>query len=138
MKGIIYIFLFFISTTSSVFAQTDHKKKWDKIDELKYEYVLSKLELSAHAKDQFTPVYRSYQKELRQLYQARRQFREANKNNPQKQVDDDFNMEAKQLEIKRKYRKQFENVLSPEKVKTLYAAERQFREELINQINQKK
>jgi len=137
MKSIIYIFLFFVGSTS-LFAQTDQKKKWDKIDELKYEYVLNKLELSAHAKDQFIPVYRSYQKEMRQLYQARRQFREANKNNPQKQVDDDFNIEAKQLEIKRKYRKQFENVLSPEKVKTLYAAERQFREELINQINQKK
>lgn len=137
MKSIIYIFFFLVSITS-VFAQTDHKKKWDKIDELKYEFVLNKLQLSSGVRDQFIPVYRSYQKELRQLYQARRQYRDANKNNPQKQVDDDFNIEARQLELKKKYRKQFENVLSPEKVKTLYAAERQFREELINQLNHKK
>lgn len=137
MKSIIYIFFLLISA-NTLLAQQDQKQKWDKIDALKYEFVLNKLDLSSGTKDQFVPVYKSYQKELRQLYQARRQYRDANKNNPQKQVDDDFNIEAKQLELKRKYRKQFENVLSPVKVKTLYAAERQFREELINQLNHKK
>lgn len=121
---------------TSLKAQPD-KKNWDKIEALKSEFVLKKLELSSSSKNQFVPLYTAYQKELRQLYQLRRKQREANKNNPEKQVDDDFNFETRHLEVKKKYRKQFQAILSPTELKTLYSAERQFKEELINQLKNK-
>lgn len=122
---------------TSLQAQQPDRKKWERIDELKSEFVLKKLDLSSSTKNEFLPIYKSYQKELGQLYQLRRKFREENKNNPEKQVEDDFNFEAKQLELKKAYKKQFQNILSPTELTTLYAAERQFREELINQLNKK-
>lgn len=138
MKHILYIVFIAIIGINSLQAQPATQNKWDRIDALKYEFVLKKLNLSGSTKDQFLPIYKSYQKELRSLYQARKKHRETNKNNPEKQVDDDFNMEAKQLDLKMKYRKQFDRVLSPTELTTLYGAERQFREELINQLNHKK
>lgn len=136
MKNFIYIFFLLVIGFTSVQAQPA-KKNWDKIEALKSEFILNKLELSSNTKNEFVPVYNAYQKELRQLYQLRRKQRDTNKNNPEKQVDDDFNFEARHLEVKKSYRKQFQTILSPAEIKTLYSAERQFKEELINQLKKK-
>ena len=133
MKNFIYIFFILAIGFTSVQAQPN-KKNWEKIEVLKTEFVLKKLELSSNSKNEFLPLYNAYQKELRQLYQQRRKQREANKNNPEKLVDDDFNFESKHLEVKKNYRNKFQGILSPTQLKTLYAAERQFKEELINQL----
>jgi hypothetical protein len=140
MKKTIYTIFIMLLSIGFSYAQHgghDPKKKWERIDALKIEFIKKKLQLSSETSTEFSPIYKAYQNEINSLMQQKRVSRIKNKDNPEKQVDDDFYFESKLLELKKKYRKQFQQVLSPEQLKTLYYAERDFKEELIKQLKNK-
>lgn len=139
MKKAIYTIFIMLVSISFSYAQSGHdpKKKWERIDALKIEFITKKLQLSPETLTEFIPVYKAYQNEINNLMHQKRVSRSNNKDNAQKQVDDDFYFESKLLELKKKYRKQFQQVLSPEQIKMLYYAERDFKEELIKQLKNK-
>lgn len=136
MKKIILACIVSFIFYNMAWAQPNTKAK--RIDEIKIEFISKKLNLDADEEEKFIPVYRSYQKEFYKLLQQKKAARIRNANDPDKSVDEDFKFEYKMLELKKRYKQQFRQVLSPEQLKTLYQAERGFKEELIKQLKYKK
>ncbi|WP_353134237.1 hypothetical protein [Pseudopedobacter sp.] len=139
MKNLLIIF-FFIFSFNSLLAQerphsgVSHREKWERIDALKLQFVMKKLQLPSSTENKLIPVYNNYQQALRNVYAERRRIREQNKANPGKQVDTDFSFESKILAVKQEYKKKFETILNSEQLNTLYSSEREFREELMQQL----
>jgi hypothetical protein len=129
----IFIIIFSVCQINVSVAQKNPKKS-KQIEAIKFGYISGRLNLSADESQEFWPLYKQYQSEWSQLLAEKRKNRLANSANPEKAIDDDFYFESKILELKKKYRIAFGKVLSPEKLKKLYQAERDFREELIKQL----
>jgi hypothetical protein len=137
MRRILTIIIFFISfTSSSLNAQTqpNNIKRAKQIESIKIGYITRRLELTPEESQKFWPVYNQFQLEQNQIIQQKRKARLQNANNPDQMIDDDFHYDTKILELKKSYRKEFSKIISPEKIKSLYTAERDFREELIKQL----
>lgn len=138
MKNLLFIILILLFATSFSFAQAQApQKKGERIEALKIEFVLKKLELNEEDAKSFAFMYKSYLQEVNLILRQKKEAREINKNNPQKLVDDDFYYDEKMFQLKKQYRRRFQQVLSPEQIKTLYIAEREFREELIKHLKSK-
>lgn len=140
MKKLIFgliLILFQVFALDTSFAQTQ-KPNAREIETIKIGYITRKLELSLEESQKFWPIHNQYQKELSLLNQQKKQARAQNETNPEKLVDDDFGFDTKILDLKKKYRLKFAEALSAEKVKRLYIAEREFREELIKQLRQRR
>ena len=140
MKKLIFslIFTFYqVFTPDAGYAQTQ-KRNPREIEAIKIGYITRRLELTPEESQKFWPIYNQYQKELNLINQQKRQARVHNEDNPEKLVDDDFYFDTRILDLKKKYRLRFVEALSAEKVKRLYVAERDFREELIKQLRQRR
>jgi Spy/CpxP family protein refolding chaperone len=141
MRRLTYLLIFFITVLSKdSIAQGGggmNPKRAKQIEAIKIGYITRRLNLTPEESQNFWPVYNQYQNELNQLLQQRRENRNSNSDNPDKLIDDDFNYDSKILEARKKYRKEFTKILSPEQIKSLYTAEREFREELIKQLKQR-
>ncbi|OAQ40634.1 hypothetical protein A5893_06740 [Pedobacter psychrophilus] len=141
MKNKIYILfialgMFFSLPTNAQNGSNQNKAK--QIDAIKIGYLTRRLDLSTEESQKFWPVYNQYQQEMQDINRQRKAARAQNGDDANKLVDDDFRYEDKILDLKKKYRNEFKKVLSPEKIKSLYVAERDFREELIKQLKNRR
>ena len=140
MKKLIFALVLVLTqvlTLENSNAQTK-KPNSREIEAIKIGYITRRLELTPEESQKFWPVYNQYQKELSLFNQQKKQARIQNSNNPNQLIDDDFSFDTKILEMRKKYRFKFNQVISDEKVKRLYIAERDFREELIKQLRQRR
>ncbi|MBD3748084.1 MAG: hypothetical protein IE931_01175 [Sphingobacteriales bacterium] len=122
---------------SNTFAQAGaglNPKRAKQIEAIKIGFITRRLDLSPEQSQKFWAVYNQYQNDLNDILRQKRQSRIANADNPDKLIDDDFAYDSKILKIKKDYRHKFSNILTPEQVKSLYLAEKDFRDELIKQL----
>ena len=129
----IFVITFSVGHISVSVAQKNQKKA-KQIESIKFAYISGRLDLNAKESQEFWPLYKRYQSEFNQLLAEKRENRLANKDNPDKAVDDDLYFDERLLELKKKYRITFGKILPSEKLKRLYQAERDFRNELIKQL----
>ena len=140
MKKIIFA-LVLVLTQVLMFENSNAQTKKPnsrEIETIKIGFITRRLELTPEESQKFWPVYNQYQKDLSSLNQQKRQARIQNANDPDQLVDDDFSFDTKILEMRKNYRLKFNQVISNEKVKSLYIAERDFREELIKQLRKRR
>jgi hypothetical protein len=133
-KHILTLFIFLFSITLGFAQQPNGGKRVKEIEAIKIGYLTRRLSLTPEESQKFWPVYNSYQKELLIINKQKRENRVTQNANPEKLVDNDFKFDTQILELKKRYRVEFAKILSAEKVKSLYIAEREFREELIKQL----
>lgn len=136
-KLLLILSIFLLTGVYTMYAQPKpphQRHNWERIDAIRLEFILKKLSLSQSHQDKFVPVYRTYQSEVRKLYAERRKSREQSKANPETQVEKDFYFESRILETKKLYKTKFQEILTPEQLKALYTAEREFKEQLLNQL----
>ena len=140
MKNLNYILFIAVGIffSFSSYAQSGNSKKSKQIEAIKIGYLTRRLDLSSDESQKFWPVYNQYQKDLQDINRQKKAARAQNDDDANKLVDDDFKYEDKILDLKKKYRYEFKKILSPEKVKSLYIAERDFREELIKQLKNRR
>lgn len=132
-KPLLILFtIFFCLSVEITLAQNT---KREKIESLKIAFITKKLDLSPEESQQFWPVYNQYQKEISDLILQRRAAR---KDTDVDSIDEDLDIEGKIVDVRKKYRKEFGRVLSPEKINQFYQAEREFREELIKQLKSRR
>ncbi|HEY0668238.1 MAG TPA: hypothetical protein VGD22_08700 [Sphingobacteriaceae bacterium] len=118
-------------------AQKKHANH-EEIQAIKAAYITKKVDLTNEESKAFWPVYNAYQKEFVQLIHQRRENIKSRGGNTTAKLDDDFNFEERILELKKKYRSEFSRILPPEKVLTLYRAERDWKEYLIQELKARK
>lgn len=98
----------------------------DKIESLRIAFISERLNLTPEEAQKFWPVYNLYMAEFKAL-------REAAGFGPGKgepTADQALEFEQKKLDLKKKYKTQFEAVIGKEKVGTLYHLEEEFRQKL--------
>ncbi|MEO6683776.1 MAG: hypothetical protein ABIN48_13220 [Ginsengibacter sp.] len=92
----------------------------EKIQALKIAFITQKLELTSSEAQKFWPVYNQYENEVKDL----------RKNNNGDVIERD----EKLLNIRKKYKNQFEKILGSERANKLYLIEAEFRNVLIKQL----
>ncbi|WP_256011307.1 hypothetical protein [Desertivirga xinjiangensis] len=132
MKKWIFKLLIILGLSSTAMAQQSKQ-----IDAVKVEFLTKKLDLSPEEAQRFWPVFNKYQKEIKQVISQRRAERMSFKNSGGAPVDE-IKYESLILEIRKRYNKDFLQVLPAQKVAMIYPAEREFREKLIKELGERR
>ena len=106
---------------SWVKAQDVSETRGEKVEALKIAFITQKLQLTPDEAQKFWPVYNQYENEIRSLQLDY-------KNGPA------LENEEKLLNTRKKYSPAFEKVIGPQKLNTLFNAERDFRTILIRRL----
>ncbi len=109
-----------------------------KLDAVRNDYINKRLNLTPEEADRFWPVYNQYQTELGNVLRQRRINNSSPQANGIDQVDRDINYEQQILSIRKRYKDEFLKILPPEKVSLLYKSEREFKDELIKQLRERR
>ncbi len=137
----LYILLFILMPLAfEVRAQPSFQKqdRAKQIEALKIGFITRKLDLSPEESQRFWPVYNNYQKDLAEILKEKKLARIDSKDKPNEQLDDELNFDAKLLELRKRYRKEFASVIPAQKVVGLFQAEREFRETLIRELKNRR
>lgn len=122
MKKYLLVLLAFFGSLSFANAQNGRSEK---IQALKVAFITQKLNLTSPEAEKFWPVYNQYDNEIRTL-------RANNRNG------DVLDSEEKLLDIRKKYKPQFEKILGPARLNDLFNAERDFRKILIQRLKEQR
>ncbi len=109
-----------------------------KIESTKENYIISQLQLSPDEADRFMPVYRQYQQEVISIRRQKRKNNSSEQSNGNDQINRELYLDQQLLEVKKRYNGEFLKILSPQKVSMLYKSERQFNDELIRQMGERR
>ena len=125
MKKFLLILLAIVGTISFANAQNGNGQRQEKIQALKIAFITQKLQLTPQEAEKFWPVYNQYNNEIRTL-------RINNKDG------DALDNEQKLLDIRKKYKSSFENILGAQRLNDLFNAEREFRNILIKRLKEQR
>lgn len=117
-----YLLLILVLFGSLSFAVAQNARS-EKIQALKVAFITQKLNLTSAEAEKFWPVYNQYENEIKSL-------RANNRNG------DVIDNEEKLLDIRKKYRPQFERIVGPARMNDLFTAERDFRKILIQRLKE--
>lgn len=158
LKSGLLIIAIVISSASVVFAQKDgppppHKEKRmerqnerrENIETLKIGFLTKRLDLTPEEAQKFWPVYNQFNDKLQDIRKKRREdIRDAREKfdglsdkEVEQAIDADMSNRQKELDIQKEYHSKFKAVLPIKKVAKLYAAEEQFKMELLNKLKEK-
>lgn len=120
----------------SVFAQSNSREeRFKRIEAAKIGYITEHLRLSPQEAERFFPIYNQYRNEMRALYRAKRQ---RIKNDLQNKSINEIEFDAKIIACKKKYREAFKKVVSPAKASQFFVVEREFREQLFKELQERR
>lgn len=127
MKQFILTLIIFFGTFSGVIAQNpgNREDKHEKIQALKIAFLTQKLELTTEEAQKFWPLFNRYEIDLRQIWRDN------------KQGTDELAKEEQILNVKKKYRAEFNKVIGQPKTTVLFNSEREFRGVLMRQLKGK-
>jgi hypothetical protein len=114
-----------VGSISFANAQNGNGQRQEKIQALKIAFITQKLKLTPAEAEKFWPVYNQYNNEIKTL-------RINNKDG------DVLENEQKLLDIRKKYKPAFENILGPQRLNDLFNAESEFRNVLIKRLKQQR
>lgn len=124
MKKLLLILFVLFTGIHLVHAQDDDNKRLEKIKALKIAFISQKLELSPDDAQKFWPVYGNYESEMNQVLST-------------KPGVDVIDHDEKILNLRKKYRSEFVKVIGQPRMNKLFNAEREFRNVLIRQLQNK-
>jgi hypothetical protein len=107
-----------------------------RVENVKVNYLRSRLNLSPEQASKFFPLYQEYQQELFNVRKLKRQ-NNLNAVDGQEQVNKELMYENEMVQIKIKFNNAFLRVLPPYKVSELYKSEREFNDELVRQLSER-
>lgn len=116
----------------ALFSQPKQAENRDKVEALRIAFITEKLSLTPDQAQKFWPIYNQLNDEMKKL---RQQYKPA----PETQLTADQTLEfdQKKLDVKKKYKAQFETVLGKDKVNTLYGLEEEFRRKMKDMHEQR-
>ncbi|WP_092459306.1 hypothetical protein [Thermoflavifilum thermophilum] len=144
-----YLCLFFLvlAATQVNFTRLkaqNNARALQRIEALKIAYISQRLNLTPEEAEKFWPIYNQYEQEMNAARQQHRQqqlnaqhLASATDAQVNEALNDELAYEQQLVDIRKKYRQQFERVLPPRKVALLFVAEREFTNQLINQLKER-
>lgn len=134
--------LFICSLTTFTFSQNEkHKVDKEKIKTMKVAFITQKIDLTTDEAQKFWPIYNEFENKNEALFLEKRKLRKASKSEIEltdKQIEtninNEFNLKQKELDLEKEYFTKFKTVLSIKKIEQLYLAQDQFKRELLRKI----
>lgn len=109
------------------------------IESVKIAFITQKLELTADESKRFWPVYNNYQQELQVLVKAKNERKRSLKGrSDDNDPVDELKIDSEILELRKRYREEFNKVLPKHKAALVFSTEREFRQELIEHLQKRK
>jgi len=108
-----------------------------RVGAVKINFIRNRLNLAPDQARRFFPVYQEYQQELFNVRQLKRQ-NNLNAADGQDKVNKELQYENEIVQIKIKFNNAFLKILSPDQVSELYKAEREFNDELVRQLSERR
>ena len=133
-------------------AQESRAERFERIEAEKISFITNELNLTPTEAQKFFPIYTQYHKEISTLKHERRSLRRL-RNNPKmehKKISGNaFNsgagadrdilaFDAKELEVKKIYRKRFASVVGQARASRFFEVEEEFRNYLLRELQQRR
>jgi hypothetical protein len=109
-----------------------------RIEAVKEKYINRRLGLTADESERFWPIYRRYQAELVEILKKKRANNSSEQPDGAEQVKIELDLETQLVNVRKQYTAEFMKFLPSEKVSELFKAERDFHDELLKQLNERK
>lgn len=148
MKNKIFLSILGLCIMSIIHAQDPREDKMqnrermrEKIEAQRIAYITSKLDLNADESVKFWPVYNEYTKKRMELRKSRRDLRdqeEMNEQDSKKYVEQQIEIQEKDLSLKKIYYEKFSSILSSQKLAKLEEAEKEFTQEIIKNLKERR
>lgn len=148
MKNKIFLSILGLCIMSIIHAQDPREDKMqnrermrEKIEAQRIAYITSKLDLNADESVKFWPVYNEYTKKRIELRKSRRDLRdqeEMNEQDSKKYVEQQIEIQEKDLALKKIYYEKFSSILSSQKLAKLEEAEKEFTQEIIKNLKERR
>jgi hypothetical protein len=125
--------------TVSAFAQNMGDKVADKIKIQRIAFMTQRLSLTETEAQQFWPIYNEYTQKLQQIRKQpklEKTVDELENADVEKMLVGQFDRQMRELDLKKEYFQKLKTVLSVKKIAKLYRAEKDFREELVQQLQE--
>jgi hypothetical protein len=138
MKKSALLFLTFMMTVSA-FAQNMGDKVADKIKIQRIAFMTQRLSLTETEAQQFWSIYNEYTQKLQQIRKQpklEKTVDELENADVEKMLVGQFDRQMRELDLKKEYFQKLKTVLSVKKIAKLYRAEKDFREELVQQLQE--
>jgi len=129
-----------------IFSQNISEEKRKKIESQKIAFITKALDLSSEEAQVFWPVYNDFSDEMKTIRKKRKEvYSKARKNRSsltEKEIgiiiDERLKMEQETLDLKVKYNKELQEVISNKQISALYHAEEEFKKELLHRLKKEK
>jgi len=105
---------------------------------VKERFIKKQLRLSPEQAQKFYPLYHEYQMELFNMQRLKRLNNSSVQPDGTTQVNKDLYYETQIINIKQRFKDAFLKILPPEKVSELYKSEREFNDELVRSLSERK
>ena len=148
MKLPIFLVLAFLSFFQVGWTQqnADMRSRKADMEAQKIAFITTEIELTPQQAQDFWPLYNSYRTDLQKLRQDGKQDyhprRDSNKELSDKEWNEvmkrEFAMDREKIDLDEKYFDLYKTVLPVSKVIEFYAAERDFKRELLNTLREKR
>lgn len=130
MKKFIFTFLILFFTIQLRAQDAGSKDRFKQIEAAKIAYITKELALSPEDAQRFFPLYNQYQRELRTLIHQKR-----SKNGSKK---GELEYDSEVLALKMRYRDGFIPVINAKRTARFFEAEREFREQLLKELRDRR
>ena len=137
------VLLLLLIAPATAMAQPGDRQ--ERLEAIKIAYLTRELNLSPEEARQFWPLYDKYQDELRELrestrldmLEARMNFKDLSDQEVEAMLNTFLDSKQAEIDLTRKYVKDFQTVLPIKKVAKLFRAEHQFKRRLLEEMRNK-
>ena len=119
---------------TSLSAQANNQK--EQVESMRVAFITHRLNLTPDESNQFWPIYTSYRQDLTKL--RKNFYPKDDGNDPHLSADRQLEFEQKKLDLKKKYKPEFEQVLGKDKLNQLVSAEEDFKKMLVQIVRNRK
>ena len=113
-------------------------QRQSRIEQVRESYLSRRLALSPGQSARFWPLYRQYQDALTAIRDKIRINNSKQQPDGAQQIQNNLQYQTDLLNVRKYYTTEFLKILPPEKVSEMTKAEREFEDELIRQLNERK
>lgn len=142
IKYLLFALLGFFTFSNAIIAQGNpgRERISEKIKSHKVAFISEKLNLSEEEAQRFWPIYNQYQNELMENKESimMRPNPDMNDAEAEKLMENFLRMREKEIQIQRHYIQKFKTAIPPRKIAMLYKADREFKEEMVSRIKDKR
>ncbi len=146
--NLIAMILLFSSAYTFTLAQENRTQRFERIEAEKIAFITKELNLTPSEAQKFFPIYNQYYKEISKLRHEKRDGKTQRQPNLQSQRlpgnslnptnRDVLAFDAKELEVKKNYRKRFSDVLGQARASRFFEVEEEFRNYLMRELQHRR